>query len=152
MTQERAGACACFPGSRGDPGRPGPVRETENTGEIPVLQKAEEKKQIVTAAGKVIGDRCGGDHPPEGGGKEGGGGGSKGGRRGRLPMPLCARRSQKALCGPAAGAFEEGAWGASGQSEKEFKETAIKVTADASEFRRGRHRHQYQLRSLCHAV
>ena len=28
--------------------------ETENTGEIPVLQKAEEKKQIVTAAGKVI--------------------------------------------------------------------------------------------------
>ena len=97
--------------------------ETENAGEIPVLQKAEEKKQIVTAAGKVI--ETDADHPPEGGKEETGGGGSKGGRREEGCRRRCApgdpekgRKTQKALCGPAAGAFEKGTGGGLGPVRK----------------------------------
>ena len=70
--------------------------ETENTGEIPVLQKAEEKKQIVTAAGKVIETdaeeiiRQKAEKRRRGRRRQ-----QRRPKRGRLPMPLCARRSRK---------------------------------------------------------
>ena len=57
-----------------------PERKQKNTGEIPVLQKAEEKKQIVTAAGKVI-ETDAEEIIRQKAEKEAGGGGSKGGRR-----------------------------------------------------------------------
>ena len=69
--------------------------ETENTGEIPVLQKAEEKKQIVTAAGKVIetdAEEIIRQKAERGGGRRRQ---QRRPKRGRLPMPLCARRSRE---------------------------------------------------------
>ena len=110
-----------FPGSRGDPGYAGLVRSGNRKyrgRSFGPSRRQREKKQIVTAAGKVIETdaeeiirqkaekrrrRRRQQRLP---------------KRGRLPMPLCARRSrkkrktQKALCGPAAGTFlKKGLWG-----------------------------------------
>ena len=75
--------------------------ETENTGEIPVLQKAEEKKQIVTAAGKVIETDA--------------------------EEIIRQKAEKRPYVAPPLELLKKGPGAASGQSEKEFKETAIKL-------------------------
>ena len=112
--KRRAGACACFPGRRGDPGRPVlSGAETENTGEIPGPPEGRgEKKQIVTAAGKVIETDAEEIIRQKAEKEEEGGGGSKGCRREAGCRCRCAPgdpekrgKPRKPLCGPAAGAF-----------------------------------------------
>ena len=108
--------------------------ETENTGEIPVLQKAEEKKQIVTAAGKVI-ETDAEEIIRQKAEK----------RRREAEAAKAAEERQAAdaavrqeiqrkeekprqpYVAPPLELLKKGPGAASGQSEKEFKETAIKL-------------------------
>lgn len=108
--------------------------ETENTGEIPVLQKAEEKKQIVTAAGKVIetdaeeiirqkAEKRRREAEAAKAAKE---------RQAadaavRQEIQRKEEKPRKPYVAPPLELLKKGPGAASGQSEKEFKETAIKL-------------------------
>lgn len=108
--------------------------ETENTGEIPVLQKAEEKKQIVTAAGKVIetdaeeiirqkAEKRRREAEAAKAAEE----------RQAADAAVCQEiqkkeeKPRKPYVAPPLELLKKGPGAASGQSEKEFKETAIKL-------------------------
>lgn len=108
--------------------------ETENTGEIPVLQKAEEKKQIVTAAGKVIETDAEEiiRQKAEKRRREAEAAKAAEERQAadaavRQEIQKKEEKPRKPYVAPPLELLKKGPGAASGQSEKEFKETAIKL-------------------------
>ena len=108
--------------------------ETENTGEIPVLQKAEEKKQIVTAAGKVIETDAEEiiRQKAEKRRREAEAAKAAEERQAadaavRQEIQRKEEKPRKPYVAPPLELLKKGPGAASGQSEKEFKETAIKL-------------------------
>lgn len=108
--------------------------ETENTGEIPVLQKAEEKKQIVTAAGKVIETDAEEiiRQKAEKRRRESEAAKAAEERQAadaavRQEIQKKEEKPRKPYVAPPLELLKKGPGAASGQSEKEFKETAIKL-------------------------
>ena len=108
--------------------------ETENTGEIPVLQKAEEKKQIVTAAGKVIETDAEEiiRQKAEKRRREAEAAKAAEERQAadaavRQGIQKKEEKPRKPYVAPPLELLKKGPGAASGQSEKEFKETAIKL-------------------------
>ena len=108
--------------------------ETENTGEIPVLQKAEEKKQIVTAAGKVIETDAEEiiRQKAEKRRREAEAAKAAEERKAadaavRQEIQKKEEKPRKPYVAPPLELLKKGPGAASGQSEKEFKETAIKL-------------------------
>ena len=108
--------------------------ETENTGEIPVLQKAEEKKQIVTAAGKVIETDAEEiiRQTAEKRRREAEAAKAAEERQAadaavRQEIQRKEEKPRKPYVAPPLELLKKGPGAASGQSEKEFKETAIKL-------------------------
>lgn len=108
--------------------------ETENTGEIPVLQKAEEKKQIVTAAGKVIETDAEEiiRQKAEKRRREAEAAKAAEERKAadaavRQEIQKKEEKPRKPYVVPPLELLKKGPGAASGQSEKEFKETAIKL-------------------------
>ena len=108
--------------------------ETENTGESPVLQKAEEKKQIVTAAGKVIETDAEEiiRQKAEKRRREAEAAKAAEERQAadaavRQEIQKKEEKPRKPYVAPPLELLKKGPGAASGQSEKEFKETAIKL-------------------------
>ena len=108
--------------------------ETENTGEIPVFQKAEEKKQIVTAAGKVIETDAEEiiRQKAEKRRREAEAAKAAEERKAadaavRQEIQKKEEKPRKPYVAPPLELLKKGPGAASGQSEKEFKETAIKL-------------------------
>ena len=108
--------------------------ETENAGEIPVLQKAEEKKQIVTAAGKVIETDAEEiiRQKAEKRRREAEAAKAAEERKAadaavRQELQKKEEKPRKPYVVPPLELLKKGPGAASGQSEKEFKETAIKL-------------------------
>ena len=102
--------------------------ETENTGEIPVLQKAEEKKQIVTAAGKVIETDAEEIIRQKAEKRRREAEAAKAADAAvRQEIQKKEEKPRKPYVAPPLELLKKGPGAASGQSEKEFKETAIKL-------------------------
>ena len=108
--------------------------ETENAGEIPVLQKAEEKKQIVTAAGKVIETDAEEiiRQKAEKRRREAEAAKAAEERKAadaavRQEIQKKEEKPRKPYVAPPLELLKKGPGAASGQSEKKFKETAIKL-------------------------
>ena len=115
--------------------------ETENTGEILVLQKAEEKKQIVTAAGKVIETDAEEIIRQKAEKRRREAEAAKAAEERQAAEAAIAdanaavaeeiqkkeEKPRKPYVAPPLELLKKGPGAASGQSEKEFKETAIKL-------------------------